>query len=145
MLRSHQNTKKYLVQKTSYYISQTTKLPKKIPVCKADLSLRCACAGQTKTAGEHLQDGCYCIFCHWWSNIFLKEFVCRYSYFVQVQSQPRMKTQGPKHNAFFLLPRQKFNKYFQNIYNINRRLKEYFRNIDKINRRGTPRWHFSRQ
>ena len=29
MLRSHQNTKKYLVQKTSYYISQTTKLPKK--------------------------------------------------------------------------------------------------------------------
>ena len=41
------------------------------------------------------------------------EGICRYSYFVQVQSQPRMKTQGPKHNAFFLLPRQKFNRIFQ--------------------------------
>ena len=41
------------------------------------------------------------------------EGICKYSYFVlKVSSQPRMKTQGPKHNAFFLLPRQKLNRTF---------------------------------
>ena len=144
MLHSHQNTKKYLVQKKSYHLSQTTKLPKIIPVCKADLSLRCVCAGQTKTAGEHLQDGCYCIFCHWWSNIFLKEFVdililCKSN--LNLAWRPRGPSTTPSSSS---LDRSLI-KYFQNIDNINRRLKEYFRNIDKINRRGTPRWHFSRQ
>ena len=98
MLHSHQNTKK---PPTTY--PKLPNCPKKYLFARqafpSDVSVQVRPKQQENTFKMAVTEVSII------GEVIFFEGICKYSYFVlKVQSKPRMKTQGPKHNAFFLLP-----------------------------------------